>query len=358
VLMLATRRNEGRHSAGDVLVGMKAVIKDGLNDLLKQRGMEIVQAEILYDWQRTYTGQSCWHNCPLSGDAASYLKPDNARLIDLQQRYRRFDANVTTPLVWTDQCVRPEDIAYFRGDNAWVWQVRSKNANILAYAITMYYLKSIDHFGFLEKLTEDNSFGNFTYPIAGRQISRDVLDSIAEIYFLDRHLGISSRKGFRVLDIGAGYGRLAHRMVSALSGIGRYLCTDAVAASTFVSEYYLRFRRVEKASVIPLDEIDSALRDCPIDIAINVHSFSECRMQAIEWWARLLSKHRVKNLMVVPNRCSGSGDRLHTNDEQDFLPILEKHGYRTVLKDPKYLDPLVQEYGLYPSWHHLLELQT
>ncbi len=41
----------------------------------------------------------------------------------------------------------PEQIANFHGDNAWVWQVRGPNTNILAYALSLYYLKSIDHRG-------------------------------------------------------------------------------------------------------------------------------------------------------------------------------------------------------------------
>jgi hypothetical protein len=100
------------------------------------------------------------------------------------------------------------------------------------------------------------------------------------------------------------------------------------------------------------------LRDHPVDLAINVHSFSECQKKAMERWARLLSKHRVKNLMVVPNRAGSHGEHLLTNDGHDFLPLLERYGYRTVLKEPKFIDSVVQEYGLQPSWHHLLELQT
>jgi putative sugar O-methyltransferase len=337
----------------------KRLIKTCMNHVLRRYGAEIVPTSILYEWQRVPVNMGlCFSNYTLPDDAARYLKPNNPKLIELQQRYRAFNSDVTTPSVWTDRHVRPEDIRYFRGDNAWVWQVRGKNANVQAYAISLYYLKSIDHLGLLDKLVEDNSFGNFTFTIAGRQVSRDLLDSIAEIYFLDRHLGVASRAGFRVLDIGAGYGRLAHRMVSALPGIGRFLCTDAVAVSTFVSDYYLRFRGLEKALVIPLDEIDSTLRDHPVDLAVNIHSFSECRTQAIEWWARLLSKHRVKNLMIAPN---GEGERLErllTNDGHDFLPLLERYGYRTVLKEPQFTDPVVQEYGLLPTWYHLLELRT
>jgi hypothetical protein len=341
------------------LPGLKKWVKHRLNDALQQRGFEIVPSASLYEWQHERVDQPVFNaSSPLPGDAASYLRPDNRRLLELEQRYRAFDPQVTTPAVWTNGYVRQEDVAYFRGDNAWVWQVRGTNAHISPYALSYYYLKSIDRLGLLDTLDEDTSFGNFTFRIAGRDLSREMLDSVAEMYFLDRHLGIASRPGVRILDIGAGYGRLAHRMITALPNVESYLCTDGVAVSTFVCEYYLRFRGATRARAVPLDEIDKALRDKPVDIAINIHSFSECRPEAIDWWARLLATHRVKHLMIIPNRTVGDGELLLTNAKYDFLPILEHHGYRSVLKDPKFLDPVVQQYGPFPSWHHLLELQS
>ena len=222
------------------MVGVKRWMRTYGNQVLRRYGAEIVPTEILFEWQRARIDKACWNDCPLPDDAARYLQPDNPKLIELEQRYKAFDPDVTTPLVWTDGYVSAEDIAHFRGDNAWVWQVRGPYTNMLAYAITLYYLKSLDRFGLLDKLVEDNSFGNFTFPIAGRVVSRDLLDSIAEIYFLDRHLGIGSRTGLHVLDIGAGYGRLAHRMVGALPGVESFFCTDAIPVSSFVSDFYLR----------------------------------------------------------------------------------------------------------------------
>jgi hypothetical protein len=337
---------------------MKRWMRRRLSDFLMRRGLEIVPSRCLYEWQRNFDNQPRRHTASAPDEALAYLTPQNPILVDLQKRYSAFDAAVTAPFLWNQLHVRAEDIPYFRGDNGWVFQVRGNGTNIMGYALSFYYLRSIDRLGLLDKLVEDESFGNFTFKVAGRLVSRDLLDSIAEIYFLDRHLRLGSRIGFRVLDIGAGYGRLAHRMVSALDGVECYLCTDAVAASTFVSEYYLRFRGVSKAVVVPLDEIDTALCERPIDLAINIHSFSECRLEAIEWWIRILSKHRVKNLMIVPNTPPGGAERMLTNDGQDFLPILERHGYRTIAKEPKYLDPAVQEFGLEPSWNHLLELSA
>jgi len=336
---------------------LKRWVKHRLNSLAHLLGQELVARKAVYEWQRDLPEGPIWNRCQLAEEALNYLRPDNPRLVDLTRRYASCDSDVITPATWTSDHVRAEDLTYFRGDNAWVWQVRGMGLNTLEYALTYYYLKSMDRLGLFSKLTEDESFGNFTVPIDGRKVSRDLLDSVGEIDFLDRHLAIGSTKGIRILDIGAGYGRLGNRMVNALSGVERYICTDAFAASTFVCEYYLRTRAAERAVVVPLDEIEAALEGSPVDLAINVHSFSECRPAAIEWWVRLLSRHGVKQLMIVPNYLHGGGEFLRTNAGEDFLPILERHGYRTILKEPKYLDPVVQQYGIEPTWRHLLELR-
>jgi hypothetical protein len=331
---------------------MKRYLRNGLSVLVQRHGYRIIAEEHLYDWQRMDTDLPRGTIASLPDEATAYLKPENPALLDLQKRYKSFRADVTAPLVWNEQLVTARDIAYFRSDSPWVWQVRGKNANTHGYSLAFYYLKSIDRLGLFDKLVEDEAFGNFVLSVGGLPVSRDLLDSVAEICFLDRHLRLGSRTEFRILDVGAGYGRLAHRMVSALSGVERYYCTDAVAVSTFVSGYYLRFRRADKAVVVPLDKIEDSLRQKPVDLAININSFPECRIEAIEWWTRLLSKNRVKHLMIAVR-----GERLLTNDGQNFLPLLERYGYRTVLKEPKYLDPVVQEFGLYPGWHHLLEFR-
>ena len=337
-------------------MSLKRRMKNLSNGILRHLGQELVATGAVYDWQRDLVYDPGWNRCTLSEESASYLRPDHPKLKELRQRYSVCDADVITPSNWNDAHIRTEDIAYFRGDNAWVWQVRGKNTNVLAYAISFYYLKAMDHLKLLDKLTEDDDFGAFTFSIGGRTVSRDLLDSVGEIYFLDRHLQLCSRKGIRILDIGAGYGRLAHRMVSALEGVERYCCTDAVAVSTFVSDYYLRFRGVERAVVVPLDEIDAALGKVPVDLAINIHSFSECRLQAIEWWIRFVSKHRVKNLLIVPNHTEGGDEPLLSSIGEEILPVLTKYGYRQIALEPKYLDPVVQQYGVEPSYYHLFEL--
>ena len=225
------------------------------------------------------------------------------------------------------------------------------------------HLQQIDHLGLLSKLTEDGLFGAYTFRVDDdRVVSRDLLDSIAEIYFLVEELGLERLSGARVLDIGAGYGRLAHRLTMALPEVEAVLCVDAVAESTFLSEYYLRFRGVDdRAVVVPFDEIDDRLSRERIDVAVNIHSFSECTESAVAWWLELISRHRVPYLMVVPNPGDHGGTKLLTREgdgrHNDFRKTLESVGYRLRSQRPKYGDPGVQEHGAFPSYHYLFELE-
>ena len=215
-----------------------------------------------------------------------------------------------------------------------------------------------DRLGLLAKLSDDPAFAVRLFEVDGRPVSRDLLDSVLEINLIDREIGLAGRSGLKVLDIGAGYGRLAHRMAEALPNLEQHICTDAVPESSFLSEYYLRYRGVEgKTRVALLDEIDSVLEASPVDVAVNIHSFSECSLEAIDWWVALLAKHRVPWLVVCPNAKHDGGRFLGVEDGRPFGPCIEKHGYELAKLVPKYDDPSVQAYGLDPSWFHIFRLK-
>lgn len=341
-------------------MGVKKYIRKILNKVLIHYGYEAIPIDILYDWQKQnyfQGGRKNNYESNVPEGARSHLRVNNPKLIELQKRYSVLDKAVTAPGLWKNDYLRAEDILYFRGDNAYVFQLRGENMNIMGYALTLFYLKSIDKLDLLSKLKEDDFFGIFTFTIDDKLVSRDLLDSIIEIYFIENHLNISSSCGnFNILDIGAGYGRLAHRFINAIPNV-HYYCTDAIALSTFISDYYLRFRKLEgRAKVVPLNEIEDLLKKQPIDIALNIHSFSECRISAVEWWASLLSKSRVRYLMIVPNSLDHGGTLLLTNDREDIKGIVEKHGYKLIFKDPKYRDPVLQKYAINPTYHYLFEL--
>lgn len=338
-------------------MGIKARARNVLNSICKRYGYELLPSSLLYDWQRCPQTQPSHKRSTLPEGAEHYLVPDHPRLKELRERYAGLDAEVTVALVWKEGHVRPDDLRYFRGDNAYVWQLRGQNMGTVNYALTTFYLASIDKLGLLQQLREDDYFGNVTFFVDSKQISRDLLDSITEIYFLEKHLRPSFNRGMTILDIGAGYGRLAHRMLEAFPNIQTYLCTDAIPVSTFISEYYLRFRGLEnRAKVVPIDEIESTLENQTVDLAVNIHSFSECGIPSVEWWLSLLEKHRIKYLMIVPNATDYGGELLLTHDRQDISKVVEKHGYKLMVKEPKFRDSVVQEYGINPTYYHLFEL--
>lgn len=309
---------------------------------------------------RIIEGNSCYSSkLTLPEGASDYLTVDNPRLLQLQARYDGFSKEVTAPLTWANEYIKSEHVLYFRGDNPYVWQLRGCNTDTVGYALASYYVKSIDKYGFWDKLIEDGQFGAFTFDIANKLVSRDLLDSILEIYFLDKYLNIYNKKPLTILDIGAGYGRLAHRMTSALPTIKEYICVDGVATSAYIAEYYLKFCKLQGiAKVVLLDEITDYIRTTSVDIAINIHSFSECTQSAISWWVSLLVSSNVEHLMVVPNPGNHGGKKLLTNDGKDFYSIIQNHGYTLLAKEPKYLDPCVQDSAIEPTYYYLFKLSS
>lgn len=281
------------------------------------------------------------------------LRPDNPRLLELRERYRSHPAAASSQ--WSDTFVEREiNLALFRGDNAYVWQ-RRLNMQPVNYALTTFYLQRHSRLPLLETLTEDNRFGVTTHSIDGTLVSRDLLDSITELSFLEEELGLSQLERPTILDIGAGYGRLAHRATSAFDLT--YLCTDGVALSSFLCEHYLRSRGAVGAEVLPLDEVEGALGGRRIDLAVNVHSFSECPYSVVGWWLDLLVANDVEHLMIVPN----TEDLLTTEAtgaRRDFSELIRAHGFTLVKRRPKYAhSDAVQQHGIYPAQHYLFRRQ-
>jgi hypothetical protein len=327
-----------------------------VKDALRKRNFEIVHTSLLYKWQHADQSPAA-PDGPLPQGAADYLRFDNPRLLELQSRYEAFDRAVTTPAVWNPEYLTASNLLYFRSDNPYVFQLRGRNMNEMAYTLTYYAARRADRLCLLDTLEEDGQFGACTFRVDDRLVSRDLLDSVAELNFLDRHLDLRTLDDPSILDIGAGYGRLAHRAVNGLANL-RYYCTDAIATSTFISEYYLSYRGVsDRAHVIPLDEIAATLARSKPRIAVNIHSFSECRLDAIGWWIGLLRSNEVPYLMIVPNNVAADNVTMLTNAGDDFTKVITSKGYRLLASEPKYRDPLVQEYGINPIRHFLFGLR-
>jgi SAM-dependent methyltransferase len=284
---------------------------------------------------------------PLPVGAAEYLRPDNPRLLELRSTYAGLNWPVTVPSRWGQRML--DDwlhLAWFRGDNPYIWQYRllDPQAQNFKYFIFLRHVLDIDSLGLVEKLGEDGAFGCWLFEYAGYPLcSRDLLDSVLELTFLDRHWQILRTPGLRVLDIGAGYGRLAYRWSQAAPSLADYCCTDAIAESTFLSEYYAQYRQVvPPVRVAPLHTVP----DLPVggfDIAVNVHSFSECTRDAIAWWVHQLRRLEVPRLFLVPNESNGICSTEPDGRRLDVTDVLNDAGFRLVHEEPVFADAAVRQ---------------
>lgn len=295
---------------------------------------------------------------PLPAGAEEYLRPDNPRLHELRRMYASLRVPAVEHSQWEPGNVAGYlDLLHFRGDSMIQWHYRElPRATRLKMFVYLSYLGAQDDEGFLAKLSEDGLFGCWTYEFSDYpRVSRDLLDSVNELQFLNRHLSLLARPSLRVLDIGPGYGRLAHRMAASVPALADYCCVDAVPESTFLCEYYLRFRECEPpARVVPMHELES-LQPGQFDLAINVHSFSECTQAAVQWWLERLRELEVPLLFVVPNEPDGFLSR-EVDGRRDLMPVLEAAGYRLRVRESVIADPAVREMVRIPDKFHLFEL--
>jgi FkbM family methyltransferase len=314
-----------------------------LESRLRRRGYGLVRlGGEDSEWERMLADRSV----PPPEGATEVLRPDSSRLLELREMYEQLDWPVCTHSRWQRHNLEDWlDLTWFRGDTSYVWHYReAPRVSKLKFFVFLRYVVERDRLGLVDTLGEDGAFGCFTYDFPGYpRCSRDLLDSVSELDFLDRHLGITSREGLRVIDVGAGYGRLAHRAAQALDRLGDYCCVDAVPESTLLSEYYTGFRGVSPpVRVVPLPEVP-ALPAGGFDLAVNVHSFSECPRAAIAWWMDELARLEVPTLFVVPNEASGFLSLETDGSRLDYLGAIEEAGYRLKVDEPMFLDDGVRE---------------
>jgi FkbM family methyltransferase len=293
----------------------------------------------------------------LPAGAEEQLRDDHPRLVELRRAYAALDLPVTAASRWSPERVRAFlDLRWFRGETLITWHYREDPAATdRRYRAIHDGVRRDDLLGLLDRLEEDGLFGCWTFDVgAGRRVSRDLLESAAELNFLERRWQLTQRPRLRVLDIGAGYGRLAHRATSALGNLDDWCCVDAVPESTFLSEYYLGFRAAAPpARVVALPEIEAALRPGAFDLAVNVHSFSEMPLAAIEWWVALLERLGVPALFVVPNEPEELLSLEADGSRRDFGALIERTGYALEARDPMIGDAAIAAEAAMRDHHHL-----
>jgi len=212
--------------------------------------------------------------------------------------------------LWQDSHAATIDPERFRANNQYLYTAGYPHAETLAH------IRGIEPW-LLTLLKEDDAFGCDTQMVNGVVCSRDLLDSSLEITFLTR---VARRPNERVIDIGAGYGRFAHRFTTAFPQSTVY-CVDAVPISTLLCAKYLAYRGCDRAIVVSPDKL-SEVGD--LDLAVNIHSWSECTLAEVTWWLDWLAERRVPQLFVLPH----DGQRFGTYDHHVYRGEIEARGYR------------------------------
>jgi SAM-dependent methyltransferase len=128
-------------------------------------------------------------------------------------------------------------------------------------------------------------------------VTRAWVDGNIEIDFLRRQLRKWTSSWLDVLDIGAGYGRLA---VMLAPSVGSYTCVDAVPVSVEVCRDYTR-RYAPSVRVLSVAELRQAMIDPTFrpNLAINIHSWNECSLDQIAAWLDVLDALEVTWLFTV-----------------------------------------------------------
>jgi len=293
--------------------------------------------------------------------ASASPSADDPRLADLRRRYAAVDLPMR-PLSmrradsihpWGRESLTLKEIPYqrFRSPSPLFDPEPERtsavsglfSAEVTAAALRAYadYIIRIDDGRLLDLLEEDGAFGCETFRHRDRRLSRDVLDSASELLFLHREGVLDQPRGLSVLEIGAGYGRLAYRMAQAVPGLRRYACVDAVPESTYLSEFYLAYRGLLPgvAEVVPLDEL-GRIRDDRFDLAIAITSLTEMPYQAVTGWLDLLAGMAVPALLIVPDHAH----YLYSQDSgwrrtRDFAAYLRASGYHLTRDEPMIPDP-------------------
>jgi Methyltransferase small domain len=328
---LATSMTRMRHAA------LRSV--DGL---ARRVGLSVIRTSFLDQLARAKPSADGPEPSWVQGGPAPMIV-DAAWLQELSAEYR---AHPLTQLggCWDSARTRELVLNDFRSDNPYVWQRRLYRE--VDYLTTILYVRAHDTHHVLDRAEEDGAFGAQVLELEGRLFSRDLLESANEINFLLDHLPNESLHPLRMVDVGAGYGRLAHRLATVLPDADIY-CTDGIAMSTAICDAYIRYRHVEdRVTVVPLNRLDSI--PTPITLATNVHSFSEMSYEAVAWWLDWLVDAGVEWLFVVPNV---PGPALY--DGRSFADLLDDRGFELRETRPKYDDPLVDRYALYPAVYYL-----
>ncbi|KAK1178073.1 putative sugar O-methyltransferase [Streptomyces sp. NBS 14/10] len=123
----------------------------------------------------------------------------------------------------------------------------------------------------------------------GKSVCLDYLQAALELGFIEKEVDLD---GAHVLEIGAGYGRTCHSMLSNYD-LASYTIID-LKNTLSLSRAYLRAvldeKQFAKLKFVQVEDIDTALGTDRFDLCVNVHSFTEMTPDTVKAYLRLIDE--------------------------------------------------------------------
>jgi|CXWL01.1.fsa_nt_gi putative sugar O-methyltransferase len=210
----------------------------------------------------------------------------------------------------------------------------------------LYYeaLKPRDRWGLLEKL-EEPDLGDGTYILYnGKRLSLDLLQSIDELYRVQDSAGFGQNDRVVFCELGAGYGRLADVVLSAMPN-AVYMIFD-LPESLLLSQNYLTARHPEAAAALYPASAESlagprkagarlifglphemrAVKSGQVDAFINVYSFMEMNREQIDTYFTIIDGLQADTLYLKQHKREANiyDGSFYTSDTYPFRPYWTK----------------------------------
>jgi putative sugar O-methyltransferase len=124
----------------------------------------------------------------------------------------------------------------------------------------------------------------------GESVCMDYLQTVFELDFISRGVELD---GMNILEIGAGYGRTCHAMLSNHDVAG-YSIIDLDNSLTLAREYLrvvLDEHQFAKVRFFAVHDLEQSLTGARIDLCVNIDSFAEMSAQTVHNYLGLIDQH-------------------------------------------------------------------
>lgn len=228
----------------------------------------------------------------------------------------------------------------------WVKQKTDVQMNIVSafvyriYVASLYdFVRRVDEIGILEKLNEPREGKPYLIKYKNRYISQDLLNAVFEFYCASKNVNL--RKKLEIMELGAGYGRIAYVFLSVLPKVN-YTIVD-IPPALYISQKYLslvfprikifKYRRFksfseikeefEKARIrfIMADQIEKLPKNY-FDLTISVSTLHEMDKKQIRNY--ILEVDRVSKGFFYTKQWRKSRYKGNGNIDQFNYPIPKK----------------------------------